>query len=280
MLGDLDPALIDLATGDYRELSELSNETRNSAEVIERLLDPVPTWRNNMGRFVGEERSSTGCLRLKRNCDREVNLDDEGETDMKRADLETLRVREKINEWMWARRVGTTPVYDRCRRANPASQLRTCDACRFWDQRCMKRRSIDRQECVSGCEYCFKNDKCCTYRLAKLNNDWLPPPLASLSLADPVLSPQATGGLLPPPTLRSTQGSGAAGQEQEPDSPPIAEHSPSSTTDPVLTNPETVALGGVGGPSCPCGSLPPTPPDTPPNPRRCSSRPALVVISL
>ena len=235
-----------------------------------------------MGRFVGEERLSTGFLRLKRNCDREVNLDDEGEIDMKRADLESLRMRDKISGWMLTRRVGVTPVYDGCCRANTASQQRTsaCDACRFWDQRCVKRWSFDRQEYLLGCEYCFKNYKCCTYRLTKLNNGWLPPSLASTSLADPVLSPQATGGLTSSPTLRSTQGSGVAGQEQGPNSTSIAEHSLSSIADLVLTNPEPMALSGAGDPSCPSGSLPHTPPNTPPNPRRCSSRPALPIMSL
>ena len=119
--GDLDPALVDLAAGDYRELSELSNEFRNSVQVVERLLDPVTTWRDNMGRFVGKERLSIGSLRLKRNCDREVTLDDEGEIDEKRADLETLRMRRKISDWKLARRVGATPAYDRCCKANPGS---------------------------------------------------------------------------------------------------------------------------------------------------------------
>ncbi|KAF6232910.1 hypothetical protein HO173_008873 [Letharia columbiana] len=47
----------------------------------------------NMGRFVGSERVSAGSLRLKRNCDREVNLDDEGEVDNTIADEEALRMK-------------------------------------------------------------------------------------------------------------------------------------------------------------------------------------------
>ena len=275
MPGDLGPALIDLATGDYRELSELSTEIKASDQLVERLLDPVRTWRENMGRFVGKERLSIGSLRLKRNCDREVTLDDEGEIDKSRADLEILRMREKVNGWKVARRVGATPAYDCYCRANPASQQLTCDACRFWNQRCMKLWSFDRQEYVSGCEFCFKPRRCCTYRLAKLNNEWLPPNLAPMLLADPVLSPQATGGLTPPNTMRSTQGSGMAGQEHEQSSTPIADHSLSSIADLVPTNSENVALRGVGDPSRPCGNLPHNTPNTAPNPRRCLSRPAL-----
>ena len=275
MPGDLDPALIDLATGDYRELSELSDEIKTSDQLIERLREPVPTWRNNMGRFVGEERLSIGSLRLKRDCDREVTLDDEGEIDKSRTNVETLRIREKINGWKGARRVGATPAYDRCCGANPASQQLTCDACRFWNQRCMKRWSFDRQEYVSGCEFCSKTNKCCTYRLAKLNNKWLSPSLASRLLADPVLLPQATGGLTPPNTMRSTQGYGMARQQHEPNSVPTAEHSLSS-----IGNSEIVALSGVGDPSRPYGNLPHKPLNTAANPRPCLSRPALPVISL
>ena len=254
---DLDPALVDLAAGDYRELSELSNEFRNSVQVVERLLDPVTTWRDNMGRFVGKERLSTGSLRLKRNCDREVTLDDEGEIDEKRADLEALRMRRKINGWKLASRVGATPSYDRCYRANPASQQRTCDACRFWNQRCMKRWSFDRPKYASGCESCLKNDKCCTYRLAKLNNDWISSSLASTSLGDPVLPLQAIRGLTLPNTMRSTQGSGLIGPERGSTSTPVAEHSL------VPTNSENVALSGVGDPSYPFGNLPHNPPALP-----------------
>ena len=280
MPGALDPALVDLAAGDYRELSELSIEFNNSVQVVERLLDPVSTWRDSMGRFVGRKRLSIGILRLKRNCDREVTLDDEGEMDEKRADLETLRMRRKINGWMSAKRVGATPAYDRCCKANPTSQQRTCDACRFWNQRCIKRWSFDRSKYVSGCEFCFKNDKCCTCRLAKLNNDWFSSSLASTSLADPVLSLQATRGLTLPSTMRSTQGFGLIGPERGPTSTPVAEYSLSSITDFVLTNPENVALSGVGDPSYPCGNSPHHPPNTPLNPQRCLSRPALPVISL
>ena len=71
-----------------------------------------------------------------------------------------------------------------------------------------------------------------------------------------------------------------AGQEQEPNSAPIAEHSLSGIRDLVLTDPETVALCEMGDPSCPCGNLPHTPPDTPPNPPRYLSRPVLPVTSL
>ena len=63
-----------------------------------------------MGRFVGCERLSMGSLRLKRNCDSEVNLDDEGEIDNTRADQEALRMRE-IKDWMKAREVGAVRIH-------------------------------------------------------------------------------------------------------------------------------------------------------------------------
>ena len=274
---DLHFALIDLATGDYSELPELFNEFKNSVQVVERLLNPVPTWRDNMGRFVGKERLSIGSLRLKRDCDREVTLDDEGEIDEKRAGLETLRMRRKICGWKLDTRVGAMTAYDRCCRANSVSQQRNCDACRFWDQKCIKRWSFDHPKYVSGCEFCFKNDTCCTYRLARLNNDWLSQSLASMSLADPVLSLQATRGLTPPNTMRSTQGSELIGSELRPTSTTVADNSLSSITDLVPTNTENVALSGVGDPSYTCGNLPHHPPNTPLNPQRCLSRPALPV---
>ncbi|KAM0798835.1 hypothetical protein BDR22DRAFT_357115 [Usnea florida] len=199
-----------------------------------------------MGRFFGKERFSIGSLRLKRNCDREVNLDDEGEIDKKRADLETQRMRRKINSWKSARR------------------LRTCDACRLWNQRCIGRWSFDGQEHVSGCEFCFKAHKSCTYQLVQLNKDWLPSSLAYVLLADPVLSLQATDGLTPPNKMRSTQGSGMVGQQHDPKPTPTAEHSLSSIADLVPTNFENVALSGVGDPSFPCGNVPHDPQTRPP----------------
>ena len=233
-----------------------------------------------MSRFVGKERLSIGSLRLKRNCDREVDLDDEGEIDKTRADLEMLRMRENINGWKAARQVGSTPAYDRCCRANPASQQRTCDACRLWNRRCVKLWSSDRQEYVSGCEFCFKPHKCCTYRLAKLNNKWLQPSVASTLPADPILSPQATGGLTPPNTMRSTQGYEMVGQQHESNHTPSAKHSLSSIADICPTNSENVALRGVGDPSRPYGNLPHKNLNMASNRRRCLSRPALPVISL
>lgn len=59
-----------------------------------------------MGRFVGCERLSIGSLRLKRNCDREVNLDDEGEVDNTLANGEVLSMWAKINDWLEVRPVG------------------------------------------------------------------------------------------------------------------------------------------------------------------------------
>lgn len=121
MLGDLDSTLVDLAIRDYLQLCELSQESKRITQLANRLCDPVRTWRNDMGRFVGSERLSTGRLRLKRNCDREVNLDDEGEVDNTTADREALRKREKVKEWMEARPVGTSRMYDRYCEASSAT---------------------------------------------------------------------------------------------------------------------------------------------------------------
>lgn len=111
MLGNLDPALIDLATEDYRQLCGLSRENENLYHLVDRLRYPVRTWRNNMGRFVGCERLSIGSLRLKRNCDREVNLDDEGEVDSTLANGEVVQMWAKINDWLEVRKVGTARMY-------------------------------------------------------------------------------------------------------------------------------------------------------------------------
>ena len=111
ILGDLDSSLIDLATQDYQQLCELSHKSKLSLQLLDRLRDPISTWRNDMGRFVGCERLSMGSLRLKRNCDSEVNLDVEGEVDNTRADQEALRMREEIKDWMKAREVGAVRVY-------------------------------------------------------------------------------------------------------------------------------------------------------------------------
>lgn len=122
-LGDLDPALSDLAIEDHRQLCELSRESEGLYQLVDRLRDPVLTWRNNMGRFVGHERLSTGSLRLKRNCDHEVNLDDEGEVDNTFANEEVQRVSAKINNWLEVRPVGTARTYHCFCRTNSATGM-------------------------------------------------------------------------------------------------------------------------------------------------------------
>ena len=124
LLGDLPSALIDLATEDYRQLCELSRESERLYHVVDQLRDPVRTWRNNMGRFVGCERLSIGSLRLKRNCDREVNLDDEGEVDNTLANGEVVRMWAKINNWLEVRKVGTARMYHCNYRFNSAIGMR------------------------------------------------------------------------------------------------------------------------------------------------------------
>lgn len=110
-LGDLDPALVDLAIKDHRQLCELSRESERLYDLVDRFRDPVRTWRNNMGRFVGHERLSIGSLHLKRNCHCEVNLDDEGEVDNTLAHEEVQRVWAIINDWLEVRPVGTARTF-------------------------------------------------------------------------------------------------------------------------------------------------------------------------
>ena len=76
-----------------------------------------------MGRFVGRERESIGCLRLKRICDRDVNLSDEGEVDNSRADKETLRMTKKVQNWIGEKSVGATRVNDWCCWSNSATDM-------------------------------------------------------------------------------------------------------------------------------------------------------------
>ena len=123
-LRDLDPALFDLATEDHRQLCELSRESEKLYHLVDQLRDPVRTWRNNMGRFVRCERLSIGSLRLKRNCDREVNFDDEGEVDNTLANEEVQRVWAIINDWLEVRPVGTARTYHCCFIFNSATDVR------------------------------------------------------------------------------------------------------------------------------------------------------------
>ena len=113
LLEDLDPTLIERAKRDYWQLCDLSHESKKWFKLRDRLRDPVRTWRDDMGRFVGRERLSVGSLRLKRNCDSEVNLDDDGEVDNTRAYEDELRIREEVESWMGSRLVRTARKYDR-----------------------------------------------------------------------------------------------------------------------------------------------------------------------
>ena len=101
----MDHTLTALATRDYRQLCELYHESKPVYLLFRRLSDPVRKWRNDMGRFVGSERLLVGSLRLKRNCEREVNLDDEGEIDYAMAREERSRMWEKINHFRRGRSV-------------------------------------------------------------------------------------------------------------------------------------------------------------------------------
>lgn len=189
VLAGLDSTLIDLAI-------QLSHESKKSFQLVDRLRDPVRTWRKNMGRFVGSERVSAGSLRLKRNCDREVNLDDEDEVDNTIADEEALRMREKINEWVRARPVGP---HEYTILTAELTELQTCDTCRLEHTKCEKSWSSN-QGSISSCNFCLKNKKRCSVHLAQLNNYWLSLPLASLPLAstsptDQVIPSHAGGGL-------------------------------------------------------------------------------------
>ena len=95
-----------------------------SAQLFDRLRDPIRTWRNAMGRFVGCDRLCVGSLRLKRYCDSEVFLDDDGEVDSTRAQRETFRMRGEVGDWMRAKEVGAAPMrYHYCR-ANSATGMR------------------------------------------------------------------------------------------------------------------------------------------------------------
>lgn len=102
----MDYTLTTLVTRDYWQLCELYRECKTAHLLFGRLSDPVRKWRNDMGRFVGSERLLVGSLRLKRNCDREVNLDDEGEIDYTMAREEKLRMWEKINHFRRGKSVG------------------------------------------------------------------------------------------------------------------------------------------------------------------------------
>ncbi|KAL9132583.1 MAG: hypothetical protein Q9175_006243 [Cornicularia normoerica] len=280
--GNLDPTLVDLATKDYRQLCELSNESKKSIQLIDRLRDPVRTWRNDMGRFVGRERLSIGSLRLKRNCDLEVTLDDEGDIDDARADEEALRMRGKTNGWMWAGRVGAARISYRYCEANSASQLWTCDACRLGDERCVRRWSFDSQGYVSGCSFCFKNNKRCKYQMAELNNDWLSPPPASTSLASQAFPIHGADGLNALPLqpalepMRITRGQQVTGQNQCPNYSPIARHSLLSVPDWDPMNPMAAASSRIGEPCYPPGNFPYSPSYMPSHARRPLSQQILV----
>lgn len=106
MLRDLDAPLIDLAIQDYQQLCELFQQRKTMKKLVDRSKDPVRRWRDGMGRFIGNERLSAGSLQLKRICDREVNLNDEGEVDKTVTDDALQRITEREIGWVAARAVG------------------------------------------------------------------------------------------------------------------------------------------------------------------------------
>lgn len=106
--------LIDLAIRDCQEVCELSDENTRLPKVVNQLVDPVGTWRNNMGRFVGVERLSPGSLQLRRNCNDQVSLDDEGEVDYGMINAEALQTWKRVDDWVKAKSVGAACML-RCR---------------------------------------------------------------------------------------------------------------------------------------------------------------------
>lgn len=102
----LDTALFYHAIRDYKQLCELSDENNRLVKTVKQIMDPVSTWRNNMGRFVGSERLSPGSLQLKRNCNRQVSLNDEGEVDVNIANAEVLQTWGKVDDWVKSKSVG------------------------------------------------------------------------------------------------------------------------------------------------------------------------------
>ena len=77
-----------------------------------------------MGRIVGSERLSDRSLRLKRICDCQVNINNEGEVDYTVAQEEAARMSRNISELREARKVGAVQMCDIYYEPNSAIGMR------------------------------------------------------------------------------------------------------------------------------------------------------------
>ena len=85
---NVDPGLERLAQNDYEEWLRHRRESEEADHRIYRLLDPIRTWSDIVGAALGNAKSSMPAYQLRQIADVEVNLDDEGMTNMARIQSE------------------------------------------------------------------------------------------------------------------------------------------------------------------------------------------------
>ena len=96
---DLDPRIRDIAHRDLQEKHRRELEANRVWSLLERLDDPIGTWRESAGRFIGKDRTSIGRYKLKRNADLQSSLNDEGAVYIEYDREGDRRARRESNEW-------------------------------------------------------------------------------------------------------------------------------------------------------------------------------------
>lgn len=89
-ISQLDPSLQALAELDRQTYLQHMQRSQDGATRIKRLQNPIQTWTREMGEELGQAKATVNRLRLRRQADHEIDLDNEGGINWARIDCEIV----------------------------------------------------------------------------------------------------------------------------------------------------------------------------------------------
>ena len=93
------PTLHILAEKDWQTYRRYTQELSECAARIENLQNPIQTWTSAMGKEFGQAKVTLRRCQLRRQADQAINLDDEGDIDLSRIDVEKEKESQIRAEW-------------------------------------------------------------------------------------------------------------------------------------------------------------------------------------
>ena len=87
-ISQLDPSLQELAKLDRQTHLRHMQVSQEGITRIKRLQNPIRTWTRAMGEEIGQAKATFNRLRLRRQADHEIDLDNEGDINWARIDCE------------------------------------------------------------------------------------------------------------------------------------------------------------------------------------------------